>query len=336
MTYVSGLKTTHMRLPALLVFLFILTHAEVQSFSLNQTDSGKDTIALARDRQRIFTRFWDNPALTGGEGRNNVDVEYNSRLGSKYSYFLAFNHRLGADEKLALGYAFGHVANGGFGRNPFPWAAVLTENTLQITASWKFELGDHIVRPGISVGTIRKKVDWEELTFGDMIDPRYGFVYSTAATPIGNVRSNLDLQLGLEYLFGSFYLEIAMRHVTQPGEGFSTTHDVSFPRELIFHSGYRIYCGEKLVISPYLIYRHTHFYNSFTPGVLGEITEKVLVGFSYKNLNTFTFDSGYLINNKLRVLVSLGIPTDLYPAIISPLGYLRGGLTYFISDHAGG
>ena len=319
-----------MRILVLLISTLFIGEAVAQPDSLSKDNS------WAVNRQRIFVKYWDNPALTGGEGRNNIDVQYSSRLETKYSYFLAFSNRLGEKEKWALGYTIRRIANGSFGNNIFPWAGILTETTLNITSSYKFEFGDHILRPGFSVGYMSKKLNWEDLTFGDMIDPRYGFVYDTQETQVNDTRGVLDFDMGVEYLFRGYYLEAAIRHATQPPQGFVNTGDANLPMEVVIHSGYRLRTGNKLHISPYLISRKSIFYTVFTPGVLGEIGEKALLGFSYDNLNTITLNTGYHIQYRLRVLVSAGFSTDEILADLSPVGYWKGAITYFFNHNKGG
>ena len=44
----------------------------------------------------------------------------------------------------------------------------------------------------------QKFLDWDKLTFGDMIDPRRGFIYQTGDVPRGNGRRGFLMhQLGL-------------------------------------------------------------------------------------------------------------------------------------------
>jgi len=72
-----------------------------------------------------------------------------------------------------------------------------------ISKNLGFELGVQYSNKGYSF-----TIDWSNLTFGDMIDPRYGFVYPTQNTPIpSNVKTlynyiYLDIPLRALYRFG--------------------------------------------------------------------------------------------------------------------------------------
>jgi type IX secretion system PorP/SprF family membrane protein len=81
----------------------------------------------------------------------------------------------------------------------------------------------------------QKSLDWEKLTFPDMIDPRHGFVFGTAEQqPILN-RRNLDFSAGVLGYSEKFFAGVAVHHLTKPDEGFISLSRI--PRRLTVHAG---------------------------------------------------------------------------------------------------
>jgi len=113
------------------------------------------------------------------------------------------------------------------------------------------------IRAGFQAGYIQKHLDWNKLTFGDMIDPRYGFIYDTKETAIRNSQGNLDLSTGLliysKKVFGGF----ALHHLTQPSEGFIDHEKTRLPLKLTVHAGAVIPLDEtdELRFSPNIIFQ---------------------------------------------------------------------------------
>ena len=53
------------------------------------------------------------------------------------------------------------------------------------------------IRTGFEATYWQKSLDWNQLTFGDMIDPIRGFVYQSQDTPRGGTVGGLDLSAGI-------------------------------------------------------------------------------------------------------------------------------------------
>ena len=53
------------------------------------------------------------------------------------------------------------------------------------------------MRFGLQGTYVQKSLDWDKLTFGDMIDPRYGFVYETQEVRPNESRSFMDFSSGM-------------------------------------------------------------------------------------------------------------------------------------------
>jgi type IX secretion system PorP/SprF family membrane protein len=92
------------------------------------------------------------------------------------------------------------------------------------------------LKAGFEVTYFQKSLDWNKLTFGDQIDPRRGFIYTTNDIPRGGQVSNIDFSSGLLIFSERYYFGAAAHHLTQPNE--SLILGVSrLPRRFTFHGG---------------------------------------------------------------------------------------------------
>jgi type IX secretion system PorP/SprF family membrane protein len=89
-----------------------------------------------------------------------------------------------------------------------------------LTVNFSFSRNAIVFQPGIQVSYQRKSIDWTKLTFGDMIDPRRGFVYNTAETPNVTAKNNIDFSAGLLLYSKRFVAGASVFHITEPDEGF--------------------------------------------------------------------------------------------------------------------
>ena len=324
-----------MHLSSLFISFLIIFSLAFQCTCLGSgSDSLEKNIPWAYERQRVFVQFWENPALTGTAGKNNLYIQTTARLGLNHRYNLAYDFRLGDSEQWGLGISYTHSAIGRL-YDVFPWDATLMADVFQLATSYRFEINDHRLRPGLSIGYGVHKVDRENLVFGDQIDPGYGFVNMTNETFVNDVRGYWDINLGFEYLFKNYYLEIVLQHANQPSVGINSFISVEKPLELVVHTGLRMRVNNKMVLSPYVIYERLYYYNTITPGLVSEIGDKYIVGFSYMDLNTDTVDFGMNINKKLRALASLGFLTESRLAQLNWVGYSKWSITYFINGRSG-
>jgi len=73
---------------------------------------------------------------------------------------------------------------------------------------------------GVQGAYMQKNLDWNKLTFGDEIDPRYGFIYRTTMFTPNNESSFFDYSAGIVGYTKELYFGGTVDHITQPSEGF--------------------------------------------------------------------------------------------------------------------
>ena len=91
------------------------------------------------------------------------------------------------------------------------------------------------IKAGFKASYYQESLDWTKLTFGDEIDPKFGFVYHTAESmPVLN-KSAADFSAGLLGYSDRFYAGIAVDHLTEPNIGFEAVSKL--PRRYTVHAG---------------------------------------------------------------------------------------------------
>ncbi len=77
------------------------------------------------------------------------------------------------------------------------------------------------IKAGFQASYFQKAIDWSKLTFGDQIDPRYGFIKFTQETkPADMTKGVVDFSAGILGYSESIYAGLAVHHLTQPDQGF--------------------------------------------------------------------------------------------------------------------
>jgi len=113
----------------------------------------------------------------------------------------------------------------------------LTTNMISGIYSYRLQVSRYFsIKAGFQASYFQKSIDWEKLTFGDQIDPRYGFVYYTQETKPGDLtKGTTDFSAGLLGYGESVYGGVAVHHLTQPNEGFFSVSKL--PMRITAHMG---------------------------------------------------------------------------------------------------
>lgn len=163
-----------------------------------------------------------------------------------------------------------------------------------------------------------KFLDWDKLTFGDMIDRRKGFIYSTGDVPRGGSVYFFDASAGMVGYSKHFFFGLAGHHLNQPNESM-IVGDSKLPMKLTGHMGAEIPLGGRSQFSnttsimPNIIYQYQNGfqeinigtyikYGSFTAGAwyrtldafilsIGVNTGKFKLGYSY-DITTSKLNNG--------------------------------------------
>jgi type IX secretion system PorP/SprF family membrane protein len=269
-----------------------------------------------------FTQFYSNqlylnPAFAGSKRCPRVVMNYRNQWpnisGSYITTAVAYDQRV---EGL----------NGGLGFIVLQDNAAQTLKTTRASAIYAYSINvtrKFTVNLGAEATFFQKSLDWNKLTFGDMIDPRRGFVYQTSDQPRGNTVSNVDFSAGLVGYSELFYFGFAAHHLTRPQEGFiAQTEDSRLPMKITGHIGAMLPTGgnqftkSKTFISPNLLFRSQGTFTQLNMGV-------------YIKSGILTYGAWY--RNKDAFILSLGIDADnlrigySYDVTVSKLSMRSGG-----------
>ncbi len=114
---------------------------------------------------------------------------------------------------------------------------ILNTTNVSIMYSYRLVVNRKFMMKLAIQGTFfQKSLDWNKLTFGDMIDKRHGFVYNTNELRPGRLsKSNADFTAGVLGYGEKYFVGFAVHHLTQPDEGFISKSRM--PRRFTVHAG---------------------------------------------------------------------------------------------------
>ncbi len=176
------------------------------------------------------------------------------------------------------------------------------------------------MRFGAEATYFQRSLDWSKLTFGDMIDPRRGFIYETNDIPRGGSVSGIDISAGILAFTDNFFIGVSGHHLNEPNESV-IAGDSKIPMKLSGHAGATIPLGSSryqdvATLSPNIMYRQQAGFRQLNMGLY--MTKGVLTG-------------GVWYRNKDAFIVTVGIKSDMfqfgysYDVTVSKLGTATAG-----------
>ncbi len=152
-----------------------------------------------------------------------------------------------------------------------------------------------MLRLGLTGGYVSRTFDWDKLTFGDLIDPRYGFVYPTTEERPPSSKKFFDCGIGVAAYMKNFYLNGAIDHLNEPDESFiKKSKGSNLPKKFLFNAGLHIPIGDsaKLIsINPDVVYLKQRDFNMTITTVTVRL-KYALIGVGAKTNSGFIFSVG--------------------------------------------
>jgi type IX secretion system PorP/SprF family membrane protein len=255
-----------------------LTLATVILFSMLMCDS-----AFAQDPQ--FTQFYANPlylnpAFAGTARCPRVILNYRNQWpaisGTFVTYSASYDQHI---DNLSGGIGL-LVTNDKAGEG--------TLNTTNFSGIYSYQLNINrrfSIKAGFQATYAQKSVDWNKLTFGDMIDPRRGFVYTSAEQQNQLKRSNVDISAGLLGYSKVYFFGASVHHLTEPDEGF--LGQSKLPMKYTVHAGAVIPIEkDESSISPNILFQKQQDFQQLCLGLY--LTKGPIVGgLWYRNQDSF-------------------------------------------------
>ena len=156
-------------------------------------------------------------------------------------------------------------------------------------------------------------IDWSELTFGDMIDPQYGFIFPTQEDLVNYDQSVSypDFSAGILGYSENFFFGFAAHHLTQPNQGFIS--ESQLPTKLTFHAGGSFpvsrYKNSITTISPNFLYQKQQDFQQFNYGVY--LNRGPVVGGLWLRNSLNNFDSFILMLGLVQDSFKFGYSYDI-------------------------
>lgn len=281
---------------------------------------------VLRAQDPTFSQFYSNhlylnPAFAGSNKCPRININHRNQWPSLSAHFItsavSFDTYV---EGLHGGIGF-YVMN--------DFQAISTLRTTNFAAMYAYQLNINprfSLRFGLQAGIFQKSIDVSKLTFGDMIDRRRGFIYTTEENFEQTSRFNADFAAGVVGFSNKFYFGVAAQHLTQPNESVIGNNS-PLPLKITAHFGAmlptkkaRNKFSKVPQISPNIIYQQQGPHQELNVGLY------VINGIFQAGLyQRFSF------RNPDAVIVLLGISTKSfkigysYDMTVSKLGISSGG-----------
>tara|TARA_B100001142_G_scaffold330123_1_gene396388 strand:+ start:29182 stop:30201 length:1020 start_codon:yes stop_codon:yes gene_type:complete len=185
-------------------------------------------------------------------------------------------------------------------------ASLLYSYHLQVNNSFAFKAGFEASYRMINL-------DWTNLTFGDMIDPQYGFIYPTNED-IDNYTQSVnfpDFSAGFIGYQENLYFGFAAHHLTQPNQGFIS--ESQLPRKYTAHIGGRFpltrYKNKITEVSPNFLYQRQQDFQQFNYGIY--VNRGPIVGGLWARNSLKNFDSFILMLGLIQDTFKFGYSYDI-------------------------
>ncbi len=251
-----------------------------------------------------FTQFYANPlylnpAFAGSHGCARFAMNYRNQWPQLSGNYVTYSASYDQYFKSIAG-GFGVLATHdqqGQGTISTSMLGLVYSYHLQLGRKWKMMFGAR-------ASWYQKFLDWNKLTFGDMIDPRRGFIYATGDVPRGGSRGFFDASAGWIIFNKNFFAGVSGHHLNMPNESM-IVGESRLPIRLTGHAGAEIVIGKKskysnaTSIMPNVIYQYQ---NGFQELSIGTYVKYSVMNFGiwYRNRDAFIMTAG-INTGKFRI-----------------------------------
>ncbi|MFN8699194.1 MAG: type IX secretion system membrane protein PorP/SprF [Flavobacteriales bacterium] len=283
--------------------------------------------SMARAQDPEFTQFYANPlylnpAFAGTARCPRLVMNYRNQWPSLSGTFITTSASYDQHVEAIQGGLGIMVLNDRAAQNTLNTTTLSGIYSYQQPISRKFSL-----KAGFQATYFQKSLDWSKLTFGDMIDPRKGFIYATNDVPRGGRISNVDFSAGILGFSDKIYGGFAVHHLNEPNESLIVGTS-RLPMKYTAHAGAVIPIQKKsrdndASLSPNVLYRRQGEFQQLN---LGMYINKgpIVAGVWFR---------GLLFGERYRdsFITTIGIQTDVirvgysYDVTISELTPSTGG-----------
>lgn len=235
-----------------------------------------------------FTQFYANPmylnpAFAGTSVCPRIAMNYRNQWPALSGTYVTYSASYDQHSNALNGGLGVHLMNDRQGEG------TLNTTTLSGIYSYKMDVNRKFaMKWGFQASIFQKTIDWPRLTFGDQIDPKYGFIYQTQEIPGQNTKVGVDFSAGFLGYSEKFFFGGAVHHLTEPDETLISGQS-RLPRKYTVHAGAAIPLAKRKedgVISPNIMYQRQGDFNHLNLGVY--LSKGPLVGgLWFRNADAF-------------------------------------------------
>ena len=170
------------------------------------------------------------------------------------------------------------------------------------------------VKAGFEASYRMIQLDWNDLTFGDMIHPQDGFVYATKELTANNASSKSfpDFSAGLLGYSENLFFGLAVHHLTMPNQSF-LDGESQLPSKITAHAGGNLvinkFSNNPFIISPNFLYQKQSEFQQFNYGIY--INRGPVVGGLWTRNSLNNFDSFILMIGLIQEAFKFGYSYDI-------------------------
>jgi type IX secretion system PorP/SprF family membrane protein len=265
------------RLKQLLFFFAIL----LTGFGLKAQD--------AHFSQFYANPLYLNPAFAGAKVCPRLVMNYRNQWpaipGSYVTYNASFDMHINA-----IGGGLGVIVT-----SDRAGEGVLNTTTASLIYSVRIQLSrEWFLKAGIEAGFFQKSLDWDKLTFGDQIDPKWGFSHKTGEPrpPGGEYsQSDFDASAGILFYNRRFFGGVAVHHMVPVNVAFTPNGESYLDMKITGHAGMMIPLtkrGRKRLrpgdptISPNIVYMQQGIFHQLNWGAYFK-KEPMIFGIWYRH-----------------------------------------------------
>ena len=190
----------------------------------------------------------------------------------------------------------------------------LNTTHLALQYSYKLKVSQlFAVKAGFEASYRMINVGWEDMKFGDMIDPQYGFIYPTNEDISNYSKSSSfpDFSAGLLGYSENIFFGFAAHHLTMPNQGFIS--ESQLPTKITVHAGGNIvlnkYSQNSFTISPNFLYQGQSEFKQFNYGIYAK--KGPMVGGIWARNSLKNFDSFIIMMGLVQETFKFGYSYDI-------------------------
>lgn len=233
--------------------------------------------------QPLETNVNLNPALVGNDSVARLNLIYRNQWPNLAGNFVTPSVNFYQYFPKLNAYAGINCLNDNQARG------TLISNNVSIFYSQNINIKQVLFRPSLEIAYGDRKLNTTKITFGDIIDGRYGSVWPVSQ-PLTPYKKYVDFNIGTVAYYKKLLVGFSIHHLNQPDIGMQGTYQIPITYGLQF--GYHIMIN-KIVLSPYAIYIKQQNYQSLLIGANALLLNHLNVGLSYRTLSSIICNVGY-------------------------------------------